>query len=144
MARRKRYILFGGAGLLAIAAFLCFTRPSTPAGRYVASSSIGACGDFYYELADGRMSFVVHEPNTNGGTYSFRDPSGVYFQTNGAWVYFAGRDLRRTNPVPVYLQSSWFGLSMSYTNGTHDFLRRRLIPFRRPEWMLDWLPWCIQ
>jgi len=144
MTRRKRYILISGAGFFLIAVFLCFTKPSSPAGRYVASSSIGADGDFYYELADGRMSFVVHEPATNGSTFSFRDPSGVYFQTNGTWVYFADRDLKRTNSLPVYLKSSWFGLSMSYTNSTHDFLRRRIIPFRRPQWMVDWLPWCIQ
>lgn len=144
MTRRKRYIWFSVAGLLVIAAFLFFTKPSTPAGRYVASSRIAADGDFYYEFAGGQMSFVVHEPDTNGGAVTFRDKTGVYFETNGAWVYFTGRDLRRSNAVPIYLRSSWFGVSFSATNGSHEFLRRRLIPFWRPVWMMDWLPWCFQ
>jgi len=144
MTRRNRNILIGGGGLLVLVAFLCLTKPPSPAGRYVVSSKIAAEGDFYCEIAEGKVSLVIHDLDTNGGMVTIRDKWGVYFETNGTWVYFSDRDLRGSNAVPVYLDNSWLGVSISATNGSSEFLRRRLIPFWRPVWMMDWLPWCIQ
>ena len=144
MCRRKRYFLMPIVVCIVVAAVLCITKPATPAGRYVASSSMACGGDYYYELRDGQAFFVVQEPATNGGTSTFRDKYGSYYETNEAWVLFNDREVRHSNAVPYHLTCSWFGVSISATNGYHAFDRRRFLPYRRPEWMLDWLPWCLQ
>jgi hypothetical protein len=130
--------------VLCVVMALVITRPATPNGRYVASEKFGFEGDWYYEFANGKLSMVVHEPDTNGGTVMVRVDNGVFYRTNGAWVLWPRRGAPRSNSIPILLETSWFGVSLSASNSPREFLRRRWISGSRPRWMLDWLPWGIQ
>jgi hypothetical protein len=137
MTLRKRFILIAGVALLAVIIAFAVTKPSAPSGRFVASSGIAAVGDFYWECSDGKVYFVSLEDD--GGRS--RDEMGTYFQTHDGW-FFTYR--HHTNWPPVRVECSWVGLTISNTNGSHEFWRRRILPMRRPDWMMDWLPWSIQ
>lgn len=142
--RRERNLLILSIVLLCIVVALLTTKPLSPDGRYVASPSLGFEGDWYYEFKNGKLSILVQEPDTNGGTVMVRVDHGVFYRTNGVWVLYPGKGAPRSNDVPLFLESSWFGVSLSGTDNYHEFLRRGVIPGSRPDWMLDWLPWDIQ
>ena len=125
----------GGIGVLAFIFLVC-TRPSSPGGRYVASDRIGAIGDWYYEFSGGKVCFVCHED----ATYTSRTAEGEYFRNEDSWIW---TDTRRSNAVPVKVQPCWFGIRLSTPDGSETW-RRRLVPGRRPDWMLESLPWAIQ
>ena len=137
MSRKKRYLLIAGITLIVVAAVFVVTKPSTPSGRFVGSSGIAVGGDYYWECSGGKLYFVCDDGRLETGAY-FQKQDG-WFLTN--W-YLAER--HRSNAVPYKVECSWAGLTLSYTNGSREFWRRRVIPVRRPAWMIDWLPWSVQ
>jgi hypothetical protein len=135
---RKRLLLAGLILLSILVSAALLTKPGTPDGRYVASENIGAVGDWYYELANGKITLVVHEDSSA----TVRHQSGIYFRTNGVWVVRSRDGV--PEEIPTILETSWFGVSSSAGTNSLNFMRRRLISGKRPDWMLDHLPWCIQ
>jgi len=73
--------------------------PVSPEGRYTADKRIGVVGDFYWELARGKVEFV-HD----GG----HDYFGKYLKTNAVWIWI---DDRGSNKSSLRLNPSWWRLS---------------------------------
>lgn len=145
MRCRRQFCWIGGVLLLVMAALLV-TKPTTPEGRYVASSSIGAEGDFYWEFANGKLFFVCHSyadrtAGLSAQTYRKAERC-TYSKTNDGW--YAYQDQGSSNALPSRIDVSWFGLSVIAPDGTREFFRRRFIGGTRPKWMFDNLPWGIQ
>lgn len=145
MSRRIRYIFLTGiTTLVVIAGFFAVSKPSSPSGRYVASSPPAVTGDFYYELSGGKVYFVDFE---NSG-FTNRQDLGTYFQTRDGWFYtlpsFTNSAGKVAAYAPVKIRCSWAGLSFLRNSGTNEFWRRRFIPGTRPEWMTLYLPWNLQ
>ena len=109
--------------------------PSAPNGRYVADSGIDAGTDFYWECSSGKLYFV----SLSDGLEPAFDEWGKFSEVGDGWLLM---NSRHTNLV-LNVKSSWAGLSLTYPDGTREFWRRRIIP-RRPNWMIDSLPWSIQ
>jgi hypothetical protein len=144
MSRRIRYIItIGITTLVVIAAFFAVSKPSSPSGRYVASSPTIVTGDFYYELSGGKVYVLDFE---NSGVTN-RQELGTYFQTRDGWFYTMPPITTKTGTAvftPVKIQCSWAGLSFLSDSGSNGFWRRRLIAGKRPEWMTLYLPWNLQ
>src|SRR5262245_22302903 len=115
--------------LAALIILVCFTRPPSPAGCYVADKRIGQAGDFYYEFSKGKLSFVSEDGCSILGTYS-RSPDG--------WLYTAPN--RKGPPSVFRIRYSWWRLRICDEPGKQTYtLRRRFIPTLRPDWVPDWI-----
>ena len=129
--RRLRRTLYAAAALgLLVAGFLFFTHPSSPAGRYVADPRIAVVGDAYWEMADGKWALVYR----GGREKTF----GTYARRGEGWVLFnrAGPDGTGDG---FKIECSWFGLRLIDSNGDQvAYLRRRIVPFLRPDWVPGW------
>ena len=135
--KRKRWLMIGGALVGIVLFLLFFTKPPTPAGRYVSSPSIGAVGDWYEEFSDGKVTWVLHEDADS----TYRDAEGSYTKTEDGRVFMSGGK----HPAPaIKIECFWYGLRMTTADGHREFMRRRLVRGRRPEWMLDHMPWWVQ
>jgi hypothetical protein len=44
----------------------------------------------------------------------------------------------------INIDCSWFGVWFTYSDGTREFCHRRFVRGRRPDWMLERLPWWVQ
>ena len=134
MTSRRRLYLVCGVIALAVAAVLCFTKPSGPGGRYVADSRIGIQGDFYWEFVHGKWSLVY-----KGGR---DDYFGTYARTGDGWVLTNRPDLQLKygKSETWKIECSWFGVSFFDESGKRgEHFRRRVIPFLRPNWMPNWM-----
>jgi hypothetical protein len=128
MTRRQNVGLVCGLIALLIAALACFTKPPSPAGRYV-SKGILVGGDCYYEFTGGKWSFVY-----DGGSAQF----GTYGRSGDGWT-MTNRPNRHGKSETFRIECSWFGISFYDQTGHVDHFRRRLAPGLRPDWMPDWM-----
>lgn len=80
--------------------FVAWKGPPTPEGRYTASSSIGAEGDFWWELSNGKLEFVHQDGREYFGRYT-NSPKGSY------WI-----DDRRGKTNVFRIDSTWWRLKM--------------------------------
>ncbi len=137
VSRRKAFFWLFCILLAAFSSILFATKPQSPDGRYIASYKIALTGDYYYEFANGKVSFVS---DGKLGKPMHRNPEGTYFKTKDGWFWLPTDSNGKTYP-PVRLSVSWVGITISDYG---EFMQRRVINGRRSEWMLDHLPWCIQ
>jgi len=139
MTFRRRNVVGVAIGvvLLGLVVLLAAER-SSPDGLYVADVRLGAAGDYYYEFRGGKVDLVVCEDATSTSRLS----EGVYSRGADGWVWAWDRG-KHKEPV-VKLRPSLAGLRVSFPDGSHFFLRRRLFTGRRPDWMQDHLPWGVQ
>jgi hypothetical protein len=135
--RQKHFVGIAAGIVLLMFVLLACTGPTSPDGRYVASEKIGAIGDWYYEFRGGVVYFVCHAD----ATYTSRTMQGRYLSTPDGWVWI---HTRRTNDLPIKLEPGRVSLRLSTPDGSHESWRRRLLPGRRPGWMLEYLPWDLQ
>ena len=130
MTRRRRTILGCIAVVGLVVGVLALVGPSSPSGRYV-SKGILVGGDCYWQFSEGRVSFVYWDGRD--------DTFGTYTKTNGDW--FWTNDHGKGKPSTFRVRCTWAGLHFYDESGKEvEFLRRRFIPFMRP----NWIPEAIQ
>ena len=117
--------------------FFAFTKPSSPDGRYVSSQYIGAIGDWYYEFSNGKVTWVCHEDKD----YTYRHVDAEYTKTRDGWEVRANENHPSQG---MKVECFWLGLRLTHADGSREFMRRRFVPGRRPQWMLHRLPWWVQ
>lgn len=138
MSRRRKRVLVVVCFPLGIMVFLLlFTKPSSPDGVYTSSENIGAVGDWYEEFANGKVTWVCHEDKE----FTDRVAEGSYTKTKEGWLFFPGG---KHPSAPCRVECRWYGLKLTSADGQREFMRRRLFRGRRPDWMLEHLPWCVQ
>ncbi len=138
MLRRRKSLFFAVFFPLGIVAvWLLLTKPTSPDGLYTSSGGIGAVGDWYEEFANGKVTWVCHEDKKS----TVRVDDGSYTKNKEGWVFLP--DAKGSN-TPGRIECRWYGLWVTSEDGHREFIRRRLFHGRRPDWMLDHLPWWVQ
>ena len=130
MSNRIRIIRFLCLTALLFVALACLTRPSSPAGRYVADGRIGLVGDFCWEFSTGKVA-LVHE----GGRVS----SGTYSRTTEGWFWTDDSEICAVPTVFRVQYSGWQLRFYDQSGRKVGTMRRRIIPGLRPHWVPDWI-----
>jgi hypothetical protein len=142
----KKPILWSLAALiLGAICFLTLTKPSSPDGYYVDVPGIGCVGDYWLEFSNGKVVWVNYEyekPELKWkAAYNREVRRCNYSKTNNEWI-LVPHPKPGAPGVVSRIECSWFGLTITTTNGESEFLRRRFFSGPRPKWLFesDWPP----
>jgi hypothetical protein len=129
MTRKTRLLWTCAVAVSLLVIIVGLKGPSSPSGRFVADPGISYDGDLFWEFADGKVSLVADSGK--------RDSFGTYAKSKDGWIWM--NDPGRGKPTQLRVECSWFGLRFYSETGEQVLgMRRRLVPFVRPYWMVKW------